>query len=141
VPSAHAHVEPELVECLGVGCRADLARRGSRGCGACGQAAGPPLPTFRAHRWPHTAASLILPEPEFCATSGSWAPTRRERPRFVKASNEDLAWLYPGLAPREAARTLLALGPRMVIVTLCEGGATAITADHRHITSAAWTVV
>jgi fructokinase len=48
----------------------------------------------------------------------------------VKASDEDLQWLYPELSPESAARTLLELGPRMVVVTHGPRGATGITADH-----------
>jgi fructokinase len=54
----------------------------------------------------------------------------------VKASDEDLNWIYPALPPHAAARTLLALGPRLVVVTQGPHGATAFTADH-HITVAA----
>lgn len=35
----------------------------------------------------------------------------------VKASVEDLAWWWPGLAPQEAARALVTAGPRVVLVT------------------------
>jgi fructokinase len=47
----------------------------------------------------------------------------------VKASDEDLAWLFPGLEPAEAARSLLAAGPRLVVVTLGGEGAFALTSD------------
>ncbi|MDT0306532.1 PfkB family carbohydrate kinase [Streptomyces sp. DSM 44917] len=46
----------------------------------------------------------------------------------LKASDEDLAWLYPGRAPAEAARALLDAGPRLVAVTLGAAGALAVTA-------------
>jgi hypothetical protein len=39
----------------------------------------------------------------------------------VKASDEDLAWLFPGLEPLAAAWVVAAAGPRLVVVTL--GGA------------------
>jgi fructokinase len=35
----------------------------------------------------------------------------------VKASDEDLEWLYPGQDPRESARRWLGLGPAVVVVT------------------------
>ncbi|MEU4831111.1 carbohydrate kinase [Streptosporangium sp. NPDC023615] len=35
----------------------------------------------------------------------------------VKASAEDLAWLYPGRSPSAAARDLLGLGPGLVVLT------------------------
>ncbi|MDQ4053958.1 MAG: PfkB family carbohydrate kinase [Actinomycetota bacterium] len=47
---------------------------------------------------------------------------------IVKASDEDLAVLYPTFGLAEAAEHLLALGPRAIALTLGEGGATWITA-------------
>ncbi|MFP3989715.1 PfkB family carbohydrate kinase [Streptomyces sp. E11-3] len=47
----------------------------------------------------------------------------------VKASDEDLGWLFPDLEPVAAARLLLAAGPRLVVVTLGGDGALAVTAD------------
>lgn len=47
----------------------------------------------------------------------------------VKASDEDLAWLYPGEAPESVARHWLGLGPAVVAVTLGAAGAVALTAD------------
>jgi fructokinase len=49
----------------------------------------------------------------------------------VKASDEDLAWLYPELGVAEAARSLLAHGPRLVVVTLGPDGAVAVTAEEQ----------
>ncbi|GAA3928994.1 carbohydrate kinase [Actinomadura viridis] len=46
----------------------------------------------------------------------------------VKASDEDLRLLYPGLDAAEAARALLSYGPRLAVVTLGPGGAFAVTA-------------
>jgi fructokinase len=51
----------------------------------------------------------------------------------LKASDEDLAWLYPDLSPQAAARTLLGLGPSLVVVTQGPSGAFATTADS-HVT-------
>ncbi|BCJ47717.1 ribokinase [Actinoplanes ianthinogenes] len=45
----------------------------------------------------------------------------------VKASDEDLAWLYPGTRTLDAARHLLGLGPALVCVTLGAEGAVAVT--------------
>lgn len=45
----------------------------------------------------------------------------------VKASEEDLEWLYPGADPVEAAAAWLAAGPAVVVVTLGGGGAVAVT--------------
>ena len=47
---------------------------------------------------------------------------------LVKASDDDLAWLYPGDGPREVARRWLELGPGLVVVTLGAAGAYAATA-------------
>lgn len=49
----------------------------------------------------------------------------------VKASDEDLEWLYPGSDPVDSARALLTLGPRLAVVTHGPRGATAVTAEHR----------
>ncbi|GAA1118013.1 carbohydrate kinase family protein [Nocardiopsis metallicus] len=45
----------------------------------------------------------------------------------VKASDEDLAFLYPGRSPQDAARALAALGPALVVVTLGAKGAFALS--------------
>ena len=45
----------------------------------------------------------------------------------VKASDEDLAFLYPGRGPEDAARALAALGPALVVVTLGAKGAFALS--------------
>jgi fructokinase len=39
---------------------------------------------------------------------------------IVKASDDDVTWLYPGLDLEAAARTLLARGPRLVVVTMSD---------------------
>ena len=46
----------------------------------------------------------------------------------VKASDEDLAWLYPKEDPRDTARRWLAMGPALVAVTGGSKGAWAVTA-------------
>ncbi|HSA48602.1 MAG TPA: carbohydrate kinase [Yinghuangia sp.] len=51
----------------------------------------------------------------------------------VKASNEDMALLYPDLEPREAARTWHSWGPALVVLTEGHRGATAIH-EHRTVT-------
>ncbi|MEY9836248.1 PfkB family carbohydrate kinase [Streptacidiphilus sp. EB103A] len=47
----------------------------------------------------------------------------------VKASDEDLGWLWPDQHPADAARALLQYGPRLVVLTRGAQGATAFTAD------------
>lgn len=47
---------------------------------------------------------------------------------LVKASDEDLGWLYPGEPVRTVAKRWLGLGPAAVFVTLGGEGATAFTA-------------
>lgn len=46
----------------------------------------------------------------------------------VKVSDEDLAWLHPGVAPVEIAQDWLRRGPSLVVVTLGGEGALALTA-------------
>jgi fructokinase len=46
---------------------------------------------------------------------------------IVKASDEDLAWLVPGVEPEEVAASWLALGPALVVVTRGDQGAYAAT--------------
>ena len=50
---------------------------------------------------------------------------------IVKASDEDLAWLYPERAVEEVMRSWLALGPAMVITTRGPWGAYARMAGER----------
>lgn len=49
---------------------------------------------------------------------------------LVKASDEDLAALYPALDTESAARHLLSLGPAAVVMTRGGDGATWLSADH-----------
>lgn len=51
------------------------------------------------------------------------------RADLVRASADDFAWLYPGRDPVDVARSWLALGPSLVVVTFGAGGARALTAD------------
>ncbi|MEA2190724.1 MAG: fructokinase [Solirubrobacteraceae bacterium] len=46
----------------------------------------------------------------------------------VKVSEEDLAWLSPGVPAPEAARALLAYGPKIVLLTQGPAGATVVSA-------------
>ncbi|MDX3645784.1 carbohydrate kinase [Streptomyces sp. MB09-02B] len=47
----------------------------------------------------------------------------------VKASDEDLAWLWPEHDPAESARALLGHGPRLVVLTRGPQGAVGFSAD------------
>lgn len=49
--------------------------------------------------------------------------------RVLKASDEDLGWLFPDLEPVAAARALLAEGPDLAVVTCGAAGALAVTAE------------
>jgi fructokinase len=61
---------------------------------------------------------------------------------LVKASDEDLAWLYPGEPEQSAAARWLALGPAAVLVTRGGAGATGLTrAGTTAVPAAAATVV
>ncbi|MEU9040765.1 MULTISPECIES: carbohydrate kinase [unclassified Kitasatospora] len=56
---------------------------------------------------------------------------------LVKASDEDVAWLYPGERPEAVAERWLALGPSVVAVTLGAEGAFARTAGGTRVEAAA----
>jgi fructokinase len=51
-----------------------------------------------------------------------------ERSDIVKASQEDLRWIDPARSPEQVARTWLALGPAVVVVTMADRGAAAFCA-------------
>jgi len=48
---------------------------------------------------------------------------------IVKASEEDTAWLYPGVPAEDVARGWQAIGPRFVVITLGARGAYAVAPD------------
>jgi fructokinase len=48
---------------------------------------------------------------------------------LVKASDEDIEWLYPGADPRDIAQTWLELGPSVVVVTRGSEGSFALGRD------------
>ncbi|MDQ6878522.1 MAG: PfkB family carbohydrate kinase [Candidatus Dormibacteraeota bacterium] len=54
-----------------------------------------------------------------------------EQSTIVKASDSDLAWLFPSLGYEEAALRILEQGPRLVVVTLGEEGAIGLGAGIR----------
>lgn len=49
----------------------------------------------------------------------------------VKASEDDLRWLYPGLSLEESSEAWLLLGPSIIVVTLGSGGAFCLAAAGR----------
>jgi fructokinase len=51
-----------------------------------------------------------------------------ERSDIVKVSEEDLRWIDPARPPERIARTWLALGPALVVVTMADQGAMAVCA-------------
>lgn len=48
---------------------------------------------------------------------------------IIKASDEDLEWLYPERSPVETARAWAIMGPAFVVVTAGGSGATVVTSD------------
>ena len=48
---------------------------------------------------------------------------------IVKLSDDDASWIYPGLTPEEVLERVLALGPRLVAITLGTDGAAATSRD------------
>ncbi|MGF6823004.1 fructokinase [Microbacterium sp. ZKA21] len=80
--------------------------------------------------------SLITYDPNIRPSLlGARSGARRQAETFialsdlVKASDEDLAWLYPGLGPLDAARSWVAAGAAVVVVTLGQHGAVTVTSD------------
>jgi len=56
-----------------------------------------------------------------------------ERAQIVKMSDEDAAWLYPGLTPDEVGAHVVRLGPRLTVLTLGSDGAILTTPELRRI--------
>ena len=52
---------------------------------------------------------------------------------FIKASDEDMAILYPNVEPVEAGKHMLSLGPELVIITLGSKGCIALHKEHQPI--------
>lgn len=97
-----------------------------------GEAAGPALALLGAFKArggssydPNIRASCLPPRPQAVALVES----RVAASVIAKASEEDLAWLYPGLAPHEALLRWLALGATVAIATRGAAGALAMTAN------------
>lgn len=60
------------------------------------------------------------------ATARALALRHAAQAHVVKASDEDLAFLYPDLSPARAAHAVAALGPTLVVVTMGGDGALAV---------------
>ena len=72
--------------------------------------------------------------PSMVGTEGSYRgrlESVMEQSTIVKASDSDLAWLFPDLGPEQAAQSILSRGARLVVVTLGESGALAVGDDVR----------
>lgn len=76
---------------------------------------------------PNIRPGLIKDRHSYLARFETWARASA----IVKISSEDLEWLYPGLPAEACAKGLMALGPSLVIATLGEEGALAITARQK----------
>lgn len=81
---------------------------------------------------------LLLPPR---ATTVSRVEARVAHATIVKASEEDVAWLYPGRDPADAAAGWAALGPRLVVLTGGAAGATAFFNNARIFAAAPKVVV
>lgn len=65
-----------------------------------------------------------------------------ERATVVKVSDDDLAYLAPGVEPATAARGMLAHGPEVVLLTAGAAGVRVITTEgERHVPAAAANIV
>jgi fructokinase len=76
---------------------------------------------------PNVRPGLIGDHAAYLARLEGWAALSD----LVKVSRADLAWLYPALAPEEAAAAWLARGPALVVVTRGHEGAVGLTASDR----------
>jgi len=63
------------------------------------------------------------------------------RSDIVKASDEDIVWLYPGVARDEVIVHWQGLGPSLVVITQGGAGVTAATGRHRIALAAAATTI
>jgi fructokinase len=79
---------------------------------------------------------LVMVDPNIRPTAVNGGPGYRARldriiaqSTIVKASDADVAWLFPELDRLAAARALLARGPKLAVVTLGPDGAVGMTAS------------
>ncbi|GAC1476478.1 MAG: carbohydrate kinase [Candidatus Dormibacteraceae bacterium] len=103
--------------------------------GTLGLALEPAASTLAALIQRETGRRLIMVDPNVRLAAAS-DPFYRDRLQsvlghasIVKASVEDLAWVFPGDPPETAARRMLEMGVRLVVVTLGVDGAFGATGD------------
>ena len=98
----------------------------------------PPAATFRALVEREAGLRAIIFDPNI--RPAVFGDPDRYRPRFerlarlatiVKMSGDDASWIYPGCDPSEIPERVLALGPRIVAITLGSAGAIAASAMGR----------
>jgi fructokinase len=76
---------------------------------------------------PNVRPGLVADRAAYVARLEGWV----DLADLVKVSRADLAWLYPGREPDEAAAAWLARGPAVVVVTRGDAGALALHAGGR----------
>ena len=98
----------------------------------------PPAATFRALVEREAGTRAIIFDPNIRPVA--FGDPDSYRPRFerlarlatiVKMSDDDASWIYPACEPSEIPDRVLALGPRIVAITLGSAGATAVSAVGR----------
>ena len=104
--------------------------------GTLGLAVDPPAAAYEALLGREAGSRTIVLDPNVRpAVFGDQAAYRVRFERLaglanvVKLSDDDAAWIYPGLAPAEVLERIRALGPRLVAITLGTDGAIAASAD------------
>jgi fructokinase len=95
----------------------------------------PPAATFEALIEQESSRRLVVIDPNIrpAACGDRSAYVRRfeswcERAHVLKLSDDDAAWLYPGVTPEAVVESVLSHGPRLVVLTLGAHGALARTA-------------
>lgn len=98
----------------------------------------PPAATFRALVEREAGTRAIVFDPNIRPVV--FGDPNGYRPQFerlaglatiVKMSDDDASWIYPGCEPPEVLERILALGPRIVAITLGSEGAIAASAEAR----------
>ncbi|MDQ3396593.1 MAG: carbohydrate kinase [Deinococcota bacterium] len=79
---------------------------------------------------PNVRPALIDNKERYLASLAGWLALSH----IVKVSAQDLRWLYPGVSFAELAKSWLALGPEVVIVTRGEGGVSLVRQGRDELT-------